>query len=97
GPEPITATRFPVRCSGLSGWIQPSSNARSMMLFSICLMVTGGSLIPSTHAAPVHQVVPVRNNVGQRTAGVAERNAAIHAAPALRADLFFGEVEIDLE
>ena len=40
-----------VRKDGGSGWIQPSLKARSMIFFSICLMVTGGSLIPSTHEA----------------------------------------------
>ena len=48
GPEPITATRLPVRIARRFGRIQPSSKARSMMVFSICLMVTGGSLMPST-------------------------------------------------
>jgi len=45
------ATRFPVRVFGGSGRIQPSLNACSMTVFSICLMVTGGSLMPSTHDA----------------------------------------------
>ena len=31
--------------------MKPSSKARSMMVFSICLMVTGGSLMPSTQEA----------------------------------------------
>ena len=51
GPEPTTATRLPVRLRGGSGTIQPSSKARSTMVFSMCLMVTGGSLMPSTQAA----------------------------------------------
>ena len=87
------------------------------MVFSICLIVTGGSLMPSTHAAshgagqmrPVNsgkllvacsariasfqrsaidEIVPVRNDVVHRAAGVAERHAAIHAARALRAARF---------
>ena len=48
GPEPATATRRPVFSAGTSGTIHPSSHARSTMLTSICLIVTGGSLIPST-------------------------------------------------
>ncbi len=44
-----------------------------------------------------HQVVPVGNDVVQRAAGMAERHAAIHAAGALRADVFVGELVIDLE
>src|SRR5581483_2770234 len=50
GPEPITATVFPVRRSGTSGTTQPSSNARSAIANSICSIVTGSSLIASTHA-----------------------------------------------
>ena len=44
---------FSFRCGrrGGSGWIQPSLKARSTMFFSICLIVTGGSLIPSTQDA----------------------------------------------
>ena len=116
GPEPITATRLPVLISGGSGLIQPSSKACSTIDFSMFLMVTGGSLMPSTHAAshgagqmrPVNsgkllvacscadrvfpavaidEIIPVRNDVVHRTAGVAERHAAIHAARALRLDV----------
>ena len=36
---------------GGSGWIQPCWKAWSMMFFSMTLMVTGGSLMPSTQAA----------------------------------------------
>ena len=36
---------------GSSGTIQPSSHARSTMVFSMFLIVTGGSLMPSTQAA----------------------------------------------
>ena len=43
----LFAASFP----GGSGRIQPSSHPRSTMVFSICLMVTGGWLIPSTQAA----------------------------------------------
>ena len=52
GPEPTTATRLPVRCGRrLRATIQPSSNARSMIATSIALIVTGSSLMPSTHDA----------------------------------------------
>lgn len=67
GPEPTTATFFPVLRAGSSGWIQPCSNAWSMMAHSMFLMVTGGSLIPSTHA-PSHgagHTLPV-NSVQRR-------------------------------
>ena len=44
----MTATRFPVRCDGGSGTIQPSAKPRSTMEHSMVLMVTGLPLIPST-------------------------------------------------
>ena len=106
---------------GGSGRIQPSANPRSTMLFSICLIVTAGSLIPSTHAAShgagqmrpgkfgeiigrvqlphrflpasaIHQIIPVRNQIVDRTAGVAKRHAAIHTARSLRTQLVLGKV-----
>src|SRR6201992_608636 len=49
GPEPTTATVLPVCSSGGSGTTQPSSKALSMISTSICLIVTGSWLIPSTH------------------------------------------------
>ena len=45
----------------------------------------------------IDEVVPVGNDVVDRAAGVAERNAAIHAARRLRAHAFFRERLIDLE
>lgn len=53
GPEPTTATLWPLRCAGGSGLIQFCSNAWSMIAHSIFLIVTGGSLMPSTQA-PSH-------------------------------------------
>src|SRR3569833_3599412 len=47
--------------------------------------------------AVVSKVVPVRNQGVDRTAGMTERNAAIHAAGALFALLFFGDRLVDLE
>src|SRR3984957_6962378 len=49
GPEPTTATVFPVCCSDGSGTTQPSSKALSMISTSICLIVTASWLMPSTH------------------------------------------------
>src|SRR5438067_991348 len=43
GPDPMTATRRPVRKVGGSGRTQPSSNARSMIDCSSCLSVAGSS------------------------------------------------------
>ena len=51
GPEPTTATFFPVLCAAGSGRTQPSSQALSMMACSIDLMPTGSSLMRSTHAS----------------------------------------------
>src|SRR3954452_12890004 len=52
GPPPTTATLRPVSTRGGCGATQPSSHARSMIAFSICLIVTASpSLISSTHAA----------------------------------------------
>ena len=48
-------------------------------------------------AAAIDQIVPVGNEIVDGTAGVAERNAAIHAARALLAQLFFREILIDFE
>ena len=50
GPEPITATAWPVRFSGTCGVIQPSSKARSTIAYSICLIVTDSSLMARTQA-----------------------------------------------
>jgi|GEM_PF-2183636 len=49
GPEPTIATVLPVMRAGGSGSIQPFANASSAIDTSICLIVTAGWLIPSTH------------------------------------------------
>ena len=63
GPEPTIATRFPVRVFGGAGWIQSSENPRSIMAFSMFLIVTAGSVMPSTHAPSqgAGQVRPVNS------------------------------------
>ena len=125
GPEPTTATRLPVSAVGRTGVTQPSSQARSMISTSTCLMVTGSWLMPSTqapshgagHSRPVNsgkllvacsrsiavapvvavdEVVPVRDEVAERAAVVAERDAAVHAAAACVAELVDREVLVDL-
>ena len=50
GPLPMTATFLPDLLEGGSGTTQPCSKPWSMMAFSMFLIVTGGSLIPSTQA-----------------------------------------------
>ena len=48
GPEPTTATLLPVLVCGGFGTTQPSAKPRSMMAISMFLIVTGGSVMPST-------------------------------------------------
>src|SRR6185312_3917398 len=48
-------------------------------------------------AVAVHEIVPIRNDVVDRATGMAERNAAIHAAGCLRLYFFIREFVIDLE
>mmetsp|Transcript_53404 Transcript_53404/g.169818 ORF Transcript_53404/g.169818 Transcript_53404/m.169818 type:complete len:240 (+) Transcript_53404:1053-1772(+) len=49
GPEPTIATFLPVRTAGGRGTIQPFSKPLSMIVHSIDLIVTAGSMMPSTH------------------------------------------------
>ena len=67
-----------MRFSGGSGLIQPSFNACSTMVFSITLIVTGGSLIPSTQAAShgAGQMRPV--NSGKLLVECSTRIASFH-------------------
>jgi hypothetical protein len=58
GPEPMTATVFPVRRSGASGLTSPEPNASSIVRSSTCLMVTASALIATTQA--------VSHGAGQR-------------------------------
>ena len=50
GPEPITATFFPVLTLGFLGLTNPFSKAISIICFSISSIVTAGWLIPNTQA-----------------------------------------------
>jgi hypothetical protein len=54
---------LPVRWAGGAARTQPSSKARSMIETSICLMVTGSSLIESTQAGSqgAGQIRPVNS------------------------------------
>ena len=45
----------------------------------------------------VHQIVPIRNHVVQRTAVVAKRHAAIHATRALGLNFLVGKILVNLE
>ena len=49
GPEPITATVFPVLTSGGCGFIHPSAKPLSIIFFSIFSIATGSLIIPNTH------------------------------------------------
>ena len=63
GPEPTTATRFPVRPDGGAGTTSPSLNARSTMEISICLIVTGSVFSARTQAGShgAGQIQPVNS------------------------------------
>mmetsp|Transcript_49378 Transcript_49378/g.152279 ORF Transcript_49378/g.152279 Transcript_49378/m.152279 type:complete len:290 (-) Transcript_49378:761-1630(-) len=63
GPEPMMATRRPVRCWGGWGRIQPLVKPCSMIASSADLIATGFSLMPRTHASSqgAGQVVPVNS------------------------------------
>ena len=63
GPLPIIAIFLFVRYKGNFGWIQFSRNPLSIIEFSILLIYTGPSLIPSTHhSSHGHgHVVPVNS------------------------------------
>jgi hypothetical protein len=45
---------------------------------------------------PVHEIVPVRDDVVDRTSGLAERDAAIHAAGALQRSIRVGQRKDEL-
>src|SRR5882757_951263 len=49
GPEPTTATVLPVFLGAITGWIQPSSQARSTIWHSMVLIVTGLSMMFRVH------------------------------------------------
>ena len=50
GPEPTTATDWPVENDAVTGVTQPASHACSTIVSSTDLMLTGSSEIPRTHA-----------------------------------------------
>ena len=41
-------------------------------------------------------VVPIRNQIAERTTGIAERDPAIHAARALRCELLLDDWQLEL-
>ena len=63
GPEPTTATERPLRRSGSTGRIQPSSHPRRTISHSTCLIDTGSWLMPRTHAVSqgAGQTIPVNS------------------------------------
>src|SRR6266516_6485937 len=48
-------------------------------------------------AAVVNEIIPVGDQIVDRTSGMTEWHAAVHAAGALGAQLLFGEVLVDFE
>jgi hypothetical protein len=79
GPEPTTATVRPLRTAGGCGWTQPSAKPRSAIAFSMYSMVTGLSLIDSTHADShgAGQMRPV--NSGKLLVRSRRRSAPFHS------------------
>ncbi len=61
--------------------------------------VIGGVQLADGFLPPpaIHQVVPIRNDVGQRASGMAEGHAAIHAARTLQLHTLFRERIINFE
>src|ERR1019366_4338935 len=59
--------------------------------------IIGGVQLPHRFlpAPLVHQIVPIGNDVGERTTGVAKGDAAIHAARRLGAQVVVGERQVD--
>ena len=80
GPEPITATFLPLRDAGGSGSTQPSSQPRSMISFSMFLIVTGGSLMPSTHE-PSHGAGQTRPVNSGKLLVMCRRSSASRQSP----------------
>ena len=85
------------------GWLMPSTQAASHGAGQMRPVNSGKLLVECRRriggfpAVVVDQVVPVGNEIVDRAAGVAEGHAAIHAASALLALLFFGERLVDFE
>jgi fatty acid desaturase len=78
GPDPITATFFPVFSAGGSGLTQPCSHALSTIAHSMVLMVTGLSSMFSVHDAShgAGQIRPV--NSGKLFVECRLRDASSH-------------------
>ena len=125
GPDPTTATFFPVRVSRLLRR-HPALVPRPVDDLDLDLLDRDGVGVDRQHAgglarggaeragelrevvggvqplrglAPVvavDQVVPLRDEVAQRAALVAERDAAVHAAARLGLQVVAGEVLVDL-
>ena len=53
-------------------------------------------LAPVLRGVPKHKIIPVRNDVVDRAAAHAERDAAVHAARALHLGLVIGQVQDEL-
>src|SRR6266705_3204092 len=51
-------------------------------------------LFPTTF---IDEIIPVGDQIVYRASGLAERHTAIHASRTLLAELFFGEILVDLE
>src|SRR6516165_9558688 len=100
GPEPTTATVRPVSTAGGSGAAEHAGAlARRRAQPPGELGEVVGGVQPPGRLGPVlapDQVVPLRDEVTQRAALVAERDAAVHAPPGLEFQPPGAEVGVDL-
>src|SRR5258708_3850141 len=90
GPEPTTATFLPVRWRGGCGFTQPSENAGCLARRGTHAARELGEIVGSVQRLnrslglrTVDVIIPVGDQVAERTARIAKRYAAIHAARTL--------------
>ena len=77
-----------------SRFARRGTNASSKFGKIVCRMKLAHRFLP---APVIDEIIPVGNQIVDRAAGMAERDAAIHAARPLRAQFVLGEVLINLE
>src|ERR1700687_5150531 len=76
------------------GFTGSGANSAGELGKIICGVQLADGFLP---ASAIDKIVPVRNEIADRASGLAEWNAAIHAASALLAQLFFWKILIDLK
>ena len=89
----LMATGSSIDAEHARGFARRRAYAPSDLREVVGLVQRAGRLLPFV---AVNVIVPVGDQVTQRTAGVAERNAAIHAAGALRLQLLAHHGQLEL-